>query len=121
MSEKPVLIAHCSSLIAMTHDLIDVGAVTDFSENTMHPLELGGHSVLLIHQGGRFYALANSCTHKAYPLHTGELLEGAVKCEWHGAKFNLETGKPTLPAIKKVRLYTVQVEQGRVLVSVQEG
>jgi 3-phenylpropionate/trans-cinnamate dioxygenase ferredoxin subunit len=105
----------------MTENLIDIGAVGDFPENTMHPLELSGRSVLLVHQGGRFYALENRCTHKAYPLHTGELLEGAVKCEWHGAKFNLETGKPTLPAVKKVRLYDVRVQDGRVLVAIQEA
>jgi len=105
----------------MTENLIDVGAVTDFPEGTMHSLEIAGEAVLLVHQNGRFYALANRCTHREYPLHTGELLDGAVKCEWHGARFNLETGKPTIPAMKKVRLYGVQVENGRVLVSLQEA
>lgn len=101
-------------------DFTDVGAVTDFPEDSMHALQVAGEAVLLIHQEGRFYALADRCTHREYPLHTGELLDGAVKCEWHGAKFNLETGKGTIPAIKKVRLYQVQVAAERVLVSVQE-
>ncbi len=105
----------------MTKTFTDVGAVTDFPEDTMHPLEVAGEAVLLVHQGGRFYALANRCTHREYPLHTGELLDGAVKCEWHGAKFDLETGKPTIPAMKKVRLYSAQVEDDRVLVSLQEA
>lgn len=103
----------------MTENLIDVGAVADFPENTMHPLEVAGEAVLLVHQDGQFYALANRCTHREYPLHTGELLDGAVKCEWHGAKFNLGTGKPTIPAMKKVRLYGTQVEAGRVFITVQ--
>lgn len=103
----------------MTEELIDVGAVTDFPENTMHGLEVAGEAVLLVHQHGQFYALANRCTHREYPLHTGDLLDGAVKCEWHGAKFNLETGKPTIPAMKEVRLYTARVEAGRVLVMMQ--
>lgn len=101
-------------------DFTDVGAVADFPEDTMHPLEIAGEPVLLVRQSGQFYALANRCTHREYPLHTGELLDGAVKCEWHGAKFNLETGKATLPAIKKVRLYEVRTEADRVLVSVQK-
>ncbi len=105
----------------MTENLVDVGAVSDFPEDTMHPLEAAGKAVLLVRQGGRFYALANRCTHREYPLHTGELLDGAVKCEWHGARFNLETGKPTIPAMKKVRLYSVHVENDRVLVSLQEA
>jgi len=105
----------------MTENLVDVGAISDFPEDTMHPLEIAGEAVLLVRQGGQFYALANRCTHREYPLHTGELLDGAVKCEWHGAKFNLETGKPTIPAMKKVRLYGVRVEGDRVLVSLQEA
>ncbi len=104
----------------MTETFTDVGTVSDFPENTMHPLEVAGEAVLLVHQGGQFYALADRCTHKAYPLHTGELLDGAVKCEWHGAKFNLETGKPTIPAMKKIRLYGTKVEGDRVLISLQE-
>lgn len=104
----------------MTENLIDVGAVADFPENTMHPVEVAGEAVLLVHQGGQFYALADRCTHREYPLHTGELLDGAVKCEWHGAKFNLETGKATIPAVKKIRLYGTRLEGDRVLVAFQE-
>jgi 3-phenylpropionate/trans-cinnamate dioxygenase ferredoxin subunit len=101
-------------------DFIDVGAVADFPDNTMHPVEVEGEAVLLVHQNGQFYALADRCTHREYPLHTGELLDGAVKCEWHGAKFNLETGKPTIPAVKKIRLYETRVEGDRLLVALQE-
>lgn len=105
----------------MTESFIDVGAVTDFPEDTMHAVEVAGEAVLLVYQNGQFYALADRCSHREYPLHTGELLDGAVKCEWHGAKFNLETGKGTIPAIKKVRLYSVRLSGERVLVSVQES
>ena len=105
----------------MTETFVDVGAVTDFPEDTMQPLEVAGEAVLLVHQNGQFYALADRCTHREYPLHTGELLDGAVKCEWHGAKFNLETGKGTIPAIKKVRLYGVELREDRVYISVQAG
>lgn len=103
-----------------TTEFTDVGVVADFPEGTMHPLEIAGEAVLLVHQGGQFYALADRCTHREYPLHTGELLDGAVKCEWHGAKFDLRTGKGTIPAIKKVRLYGAHVENDRVLISLQE-
>ncbi len=105
----------------MTESFIDVGAVTDFPEDTMRAVEVAGEAVLLVCQNGQFYALADRCSHREYPLHTGELLDGAVKCEWHGAKFDLETGKGTIPAIKKIRLYGVRLSEERVLVSVQES
>lgn len=105
----------------MTQTFTDVGAVGDFPEDTMHALEVAGEDVLLVRQNGQFYALLNRCTHRDYPLHTGELLDGAVKCEWHGAKFSLETGKGTIPAVKKIKLFQVVVEEERVKISVQEG
>ena len=103
----------------MTKTFTDIGAVGDFPDDSMRSVEVEGEAVLVVYQNGQFYALADRCTHREYPLHTGELLEGAVKCEWHGAKFNLETGKATLPAIKKVQLYQTEVRDGRVFVSVQ--
>lgn len=105
----------------MTETFTDVGAVGDFPDDSMHALSVGDEAVLLVHQNGEFYALPDRCTHKEFPLHTGELLDGAVKCEWHGAKFNLETGKPTIPAVKKIRLYQTKVEGERVLISRQEA
>ena len=87
----------------------------------MHALTVAGEDVLLVHQSGQFYALLNRCSHRDYQLETGELLDGAVKCEWHGATFNLETGKGTLPAVKKVKLFQVVLEDERVKISLQQG
>ena len=109
--------AHC---FFMTETFSDVGAVADFPEDSMHALTVAGEDVLLVRQSGQFYALVNRCSHRDYPLDTGELLDGAVKCEWHGAKFNLETGKGTLPAVKKVKLFQVVLEGERVKISLQK-
>jgi 3-phenylpropionate/trans-cinnamate dioxygenase ferredoxin subunit len=76
--------------------------------------------VIVIRQGGEFFALPDRCTHQRYPLNDGELLEGKIRCVHHGATFDLHTGRPTLPAVVKIRLYQVDVVDGRVLVSVQE-
>lgn len=105
----------------MTEQSFNVGKVSDFAENSMTPLELDGNEVLLIRQAGEFYALPDQCTHARFPLHDGELLEGKVKCQYHGATFDLETGKATLPAIKKIQLYTVATEHEEVIVTLQEA
>ena len=105
----------------MTSATLEVGTVTDFPEDTMHPFKVGGHPVLLIHQQGNFYAIEDRCTHDNGVLHNGELLEGAVKCERHGAKFNLKNGRPTMPAVKKIRLYQTRVEDDRVFIDYQES
>jgi len=98
-----------------------VGAVSDFPEESMHSFEIEGEDVLLVHQEGKFYALEDKCTHDNGILHDGELLDGWVKCERHGAKFNLETGAATLPAIKKIRIYKVEIVDDEVYINMQEA
>ena len=104
----------------MTEGRVAVAQAAEFKENSMAAFEVAGHNVLVVFQGGRFYALEDRCTHDNGILHDGELLEGAVKCERHGAKFDLETGRPTLPAVKKIRLYNTDVQDGTVYVLYQE-
>ncbi|MBS3965839.1 MAG: Rieske 2Fe-2S domain-containing protein [Truepera sp.] len=106
--------------MAVTEGRIAVGKVADFADNSMMPVEVAGREVLVVYQGGVFYALEDRCTHDNGILHDGELLEGAVKCGRHGAKFDLASGKPTLPAVKKIRLYDTQVEGGILYVKYQE-
>ncbi len=105
----------------MPSERTEVGSVTDFPENSMIPVDVAGEEVLIIHQNGTFYALPNQCTHAKFPLHDGELLDGKVKCQYHGATFDLRTGRPTLPAVKKIRLFTAIVESDRLFVELQES
>jgi 3-phenylpropionate/trans-cinnamate dioxygenase ferredoxin subunit len=99
----------------------DVGAVDDFPDDGITALQVEGRDVVLIRQGDEFFALPDRCTHARYPLNDAELLEGKIKCAHHGATFDLHTGKPTLPAVKKIRLYDVEIQDGRVMVSMQEA
>jgi len=100
--------------------LWDVGGVDDYADETITGLALGDAEIVLIKQEGAFYALPDRCTHQRYPLNDGELLDGKIRCVHHGATFDLHTGRPTLPAVVKIRLFTVDVIDGRVLVRLQE-
>lgn len=105
----------------MTEASVDVGPADGFEEGSITALTVEGQEIVLIRQGGRFYALPDRCTHAKFPLHDGELLDGAIRCIHHGAKFDLESGRPTLPAVRKIRLYRAEVQDGRVTVTLQEG
>ena len=98
----------------------DVGGVDDYADETITGLVLGGTEIVLIKQGGAFYALPDRCTHQRYPLNDGELLDGKIRCVHHGATFDLHTGRPTLPAVVKIRLFSAEAIDGRVLVRLQE-
>ncbi len=108
--------------VALTSDgRFDVGAVEAFSEDSINAFTLGEDAVIVIKDSGNFYALPDRCTHARYPLSDGELTgDGRIRCTHHGATFDLETGRPTMPAIVKIRLFQAHVEDGRVLVSLQE-
>ncbi|MDZ7799916.1 MAG: Rieske 2Fe-2S domain-containing protein [Trueperaceae bacterium] len=96
-----------------------VGSVDDFPEEGITPVTVEGREVVVVRHEGRFYALPDRCTHQKYPLHDGEVLPGKIKCIHHGATFDLNTGKPTMPAVKKIELFDAEVEDGTVYVRVQ--
>lgn len=98
----------------------DVGPESDYPEESITARTVGDAEIVVIRQGGEFFALPDRCTHQRYPLNDGELLEGKIRCVHHGATFDLRTGRPTLPAVVKIRLYQVEVVDGRVVVNVQE-
>lgn len=95
-----------------------VGKEQELPEGWQGEVLVGGMGVLVVRYEGQFYALRNNCTHKDFPLLGGEVALGRITCEKHGAKFELSTGKAkTLPAVKPVRLYRTEVEDGEVYVS----
>lgn len=105
----------------MTETRLRVGAVEDFEEGSMTAVTIGNQPVVVLRQGGEFFAVPDRCTHAAFPLHDGELLDGKIKCIHHGATFDLRTGRPTLPAVKKLRLFDTEVVDGDVYVRLQEA
>ncbi len=60
---------------------------------------------------GEIYAVHDRCTHAAVPLSGGPLEGRQIVCPWHGAMFDLKTGKATCgPAVDPVQCYQVTVE-----------
>ena len=98
-----------SRILVGTQDALPAGSQTE--------VMVGEQSVVVINYQGQFYALRNNCTHQKYPLLGGDVDNGRITCEKHGAKFELSTGKAkTLPAVKPVQLYKTEVEEGQVYV-----
>lgn len=66
---------------------------SDVGENQMKQVDLEDvGKVLLIRKNGKLSALGAKCTHYGAPLHSGALGENRVRCQWHGACFNILTG-----------------------------
>lgn len=84
-------------------------------------VEAGGRRICLVNCEGEIYAFADNCSHRDFPLSNGELDEEdcTITCEWHGAAFDIRTGRPTcLPAVRPIEVFECRVEEGSILVEV---
>jgi 3-phenylpropionate/trans-cinnamate dioxygenase ferredoxin subunit len=94
-------------------------AVADLAEESARAVEVDDVEVALVFSGGRYYAVADECSHAAIPLSEGDVGDGEIECYLHGSRFDLETGKPIgLPATEPVAVYPVHVEGNDILVDV---
>jgi 3-phenylpropionate/trans-cinnamate dioxygenase ferredoxin subunit len=85
-----------------------VATKNDFPPGSARLVEVAGRSVAMFNVEGAIYAIDNDCTHDGGPLSEGVVNEGCVVCPWHGAEFDLATGKAlTPPAVEDVRNYKV--------------
>ncbi|MCB2049207.1 MAG: non-heme iron oxygenase ferredoxin subunit [Novosphingobium sp.] len=77
-----------------------------------------GQKVLLCNTKDRIFAVENQCSHVLEPLDEGRMRSGWIACPIHGARFDLETGKPlNPPAIFPIKIYEVRIEGDDILVS----
>ncbi len=88
-----------------------VAQLKDLAPGSGMAVEAGGHQIALFNVDGTVYAIGGTCTHRGGPLGKGSLEGTTVTCPWHGANFDVCTGKNlTPPAPGEVPSYTVRVE-----------
>ncbi|XP_058454692.1 apoptosis-inducing factor 3 isoform X2 [Malaya genurostris] len=94
----------------------------DVAENDMKSFDLGDGKVLVVKQNGKFFAIGNKCSHYGALLNTGALGKGRVRCPWHGACFNIETGDiEDFPGQDSLPCYNVKIEEGKVKVKAKRS
>jgi nitrite reductase/ring-hydroxylating ferredoxin subunit len=90
------------------------------AEGQLHAARVAGYSVVLVRAEGAWHALSDECTHTGCPLsEDGELVDGVLVCNCHGAEFALATGAVIEgPADAPLETYPVRVVEGRVEIEV---
>lgn len=92
--------------------LVNLPRLEDMEEGEMKEVKWGvkdGQSILVVKYQGKLHALSNYCPHYGAPLHTGVLIDNVVKCPWHGASFDIISGKTDIsPAIDDLPIYKVE-------------
>lgn len=94
-----------------------VASVDEVLPGTLKAVETGRERIVLANVEGDFHAIEDRCSHQDYPLATGELDGAELECPFHGAKFDVRTGRALqLPAVRPVRCFEVAVHEGSVYV-----
>ena len=93
-----------------------VAHIDDVSPGNIRAVQTDHERVVLANVDGVVYALEDQCSHQDFPLSAGELDGTQIECPFHGAKFDVCTGRAlTLPAVRPVRAFEVKVEDGEIL------
>ena len=100
-------------------DWVRVATVEECPPGTLLGVGAGNERIVLANVEGEIYALLDRCSHQDYPLSDGELDGYRLECIYHGASFDVCTGRALqLPAIRPVKSFPVEVRDGAVFVQV---
>ncbi|XP_018334359.1 apoptosis-inducing factor 3 isoform X4 [Agrilus planipennis] len=95
---------------------------TDLVENEPKVFDLKDGKVLLIKQNGQINALGTKCTHYGAPLEKSAVGDGRLRCQWHGACFNITTGDiEDFPGMDSLPCYQVILEDDNVKVRAKKS
>jgi nitrite reductase/ring-hydroxylating ferredoxin subunit len=72
---------------------VEVAKVNEIPNETMKHIEVDGKEILIANVGGKFYAIGDRCGHMNALLSMGNLTGNIVTCPFHGARFDVITGK----------------------------
>jgi 3-phenylpropionate/trans-cinnamate dioxygenase ferredoxin subunit len=101
-------------------EYVHVASLDELAPGTMQEVIVDETSVCLVRTAdGTVYAFRNNCSHRDFPLHTGVLEDHQLECAWHGARFDVRTGRAIrLPAIRPIRSYDVKIDGDAIHVAV---
>ncbi len=100
------------------HDAyIKVAHTDEIQPGKMKCVEVAGCLVLVANVNGKYYAVADTCTHEDASLSTGSLKGELVTCPLHGSRFNVVTGEALEePAEENLRTYALRVDSDDILI-----
>ncbi|MEE2039238.1 Rieske (2Fe-2S) protein [Nocardiopsis sp. CT-R113] len=98
-------------------DWHDLGPVDGFPEGAAGRGDMDGVPVVVVRTGQSVSALLGTCTHMGAPLAEGEVVDGCVRCPWHGSEFRLDSGAVAHgPATASAETLQTSVVDGRLMV-----
>jgi 3-phenylpropionate/trans-cinnamate dioxygenase ferredoxin subunit len=97
-------------------------ALEDIKPGKSIRVKVGDNAIAIVRTpAGDVKALDDKCSHGEISLSEGFVDNETIECWAHGAKFDLNTGKPlSLPAYEPVATYEVLIENGDIFLEIEE-
>ena len=95
-----------------------IAKISDIPEGQGKTFTVEGQEVAVFNKGGQFFAIDNTCLHKAGPLGEGSLEDETVTCPLHGWQYNITTGECLMNPEAKLNTFTVTVENNEVCLEI---
>ncbi len=93
-----------------------LGPIDQFTPGSLRRVEVSQRALafaVAVMPEGTIRVIDDLCTHANARLSDGWLEDGCLACPWHGAQFDLETGRAlSLPATGRVPTHQPVVEDG---------
>jgi NADPH-dependent 2,4-dienoyl-CoA reductase/sulfur reductase-like enzyme/nitrite reductase/ring-hydroxylating ferredoxin subunit len=91
--------------------------LADLADGGMAVGHADGEPVLVVRRGDTYFAVGARCTHYSGPLEQGLVVGDTVRCPWHHACFNLQTGEAIrAPALNPLPRWQVARRGDRIFV-----
>ena len=79
---------------------VEVAKIDEIPSGNMKHVELDGKEIVVANLDGKFYAMDDRCGHMNALLSMGNISnEGVVTCPFHGARFDINTGKKVMEPV----------------------
>ena len=89
----------------------------EIEEGKIITKEVNGKTIAIAKSNNELFAFDNECTHQKNPLSDGFLEGNVIECLYHGAKFDLRTGKvKCLPATSPLKVYKTEIKDNEVFI-----
>ena len=101
-----------------------VARLDELPDGEPYGLTIGGELAVIVRQGEQVFGLGGHCPHTGMRLADGIVAEGRLVCFYHGANYDLATGRNIVERLRGGRFethdiprYGVRVEDGKVWIA----
>ncbi len=100
------------------NDFHTVCRADEVREGQAKAVHVGNKLIAVFRDGGRFYALDDTCPHMGASLSGGEVANGIVTCPWHAWRFRLSDGAWADAPRVRTGCYEVRIEGDEIQIRV---